>query len=698
LQKKSEIHVLLVIVFTGIASVVTQLLSVRELLAQFSGNEFVIAMILTIWLILGGVGTLLARWFSDRWPASCSGLGRLTLILAACSPLLILAIRALRDLFFLPGSGAGFTPTLLFTLGTVSPYALLVGFALPYSLYAIRGLSPAYPGTRAYLADNLGDVTGGVLFSFVIVFVLLPFQALLVLNSALVVLALPLFPRQKRRSVPVLLGCAAALASGLLGLGMETRSLSTGEGELVAYEESRYGRIQVLKSRRQVTLILDGEPVTSSQNSYLAQELAHIPLAQRRGMDRILLIGAQAGMMHEIAKHDPDRVDYLEIDPRLTDLQFRFRLLERIPGLNVVHRDGRAYLQERSDTFDALLISLPEPETFKTNRFFTRDFFNLARDRLRSGGVLCFSVQSPGNYIGGPELKKISSLHNTAREVFEHVLLLPGQRLFFLCSSEPLNADIPARLAARGIQADYIQNWFPGEVTPDRIEQVNQAVNPDVPANLDVSPSLMRIMFSQWFTMFSSSPLVFSLILAGLMLAYLLRVSLEEFVLFSTGFITMGTEILVIFTVQIFFGYVYTLIGIIVTVFLAGLFPGALLGDRLRSRGRVLLSVTDGLLIILLCGYILTVHAGGGALPVSVYLIFGFAVALCCGFQFPVALHVRGGGNRAVAGTFSADLIGAALGTLVTSVGGIPMAGLAWTAAGLIGLKTLSLAALRIKT
>ena len=160
----------------------------------------------------------------------------------------------------------------------------------------------------------------------------------------------------------------------------------------------------------------------------------------------------------------------------------------------------------------------------------------------------------------------------------------------------------------------------------------------------------------------------------------------------------MGTEILVIFTVQIFFGYVYTLIGIIVTVFLAGLFPGALLGERLRSRGRALLSVTDGLLILLLGGYILAVHHGGGALPVGLFLVFGFAVALCCGFQFPVALHVRGGSNRAVAGTFSADLIGAALGTMVTSVAGIPLTGLIWTAAGLIGLKTLSLTALWIKT
>jgi len=52
-----------VIIATGVSSVVTQLLTVREFLAQFEGNEFVIAVVLFNWLVLGGTGTLLARLF-----------------------------------------------------------------------------------------------------------------------------------------------------------------------------------------------------------------------------------------------------------------------------------------------------------------------------------------------------------------------------------------------------------------------------------------------------------------------------------------------------------------------------------------------------------------------------------------------------------------------------------------------------------
>ncbi len=82
----------------------------------------------------------------------------------------------------------------------------------------------------------------------------------------------------------------------------------------------------------------------------------------------------------------------------------------------------------------------------------------------------------------------------------------------------------------------------------------------------------------------------------------------EEFVLFSTGAMTMGSEILVIFAFQIFFGYIYFWIGIIVTLFLAGLLPGAWIGDRLKYQGQIVLVLTDILLILFLGIFIVGVQ------------------------------------------------------------------------------------------
>ena len=92
------------VIATGISSVVTQLLIIREFLAQFQGNEFVIALILFNWLILGGIGTILShRITRSLWAATATRLGWLSLLLAGLPGVLILAVRYFRDVFFIHG-------------------------------------------------------------------------------------------------------------------------------------------------------------------------------------------------------------------------------------------------------------------------------------------------------------------------------------------------------------------------------------------------------------------------------------------------------------------------------------------------------------------------------------------------------------------------------------------------------------------
>ena len=190
------------------------------------------------------------------------------------------------------------------------------------------------------------------------------------------------------------------------------------------------------------------------------------------------------------------------------------------------------------------------------------------------------------NYLAEPQRQKLSSLYNTVSDYFDHVLLLPGQKIFFLCSAQPFNIDIPALLDQKNIRTRYIRGYYYGNLTRERIERLNPLMDRKTPKNTDYSPQLMRLMFPQWFAKFSASPTGFMAVLSVLCLIYLIRISAEEFVLFSTGWTVMGSEILVIFAFQIFFGYIYFQIGLIVTVFLAGLLPGAWFGERMRYRSK----------------------------------------------------------------------------------------------------------------
>lgn len=691
MKKQSERAITRVVIATGISSVVTQLLIIREFLSQFKGNEFVIALILFNWLFLGGLGTMLARWITQRWHPSANRLGWLSLILAALPAVQILAVRWLRDVFFIHGASVGFYPTLAYTFFTIAPYCLLVGFVLPYSLFVIRTANPDFPGTRIYITDNLGDVAGGALFSFALVYLVTPLKGVFLANLPLIAATYFLIRLSSRWRLSGLLGALTTLA--ILGgcLFLETASLAPAEGQLVHYSESRFGRIKVHQDQDQYTLFLGGSPLFSSQNLVMAEETIHYPLAQVPHANQILLISAEGGMLAEVQKYRPAKVDYVELDPQVAAVQFKFGLIKKISGLNVIHQDGRAYLTKSKAIYDAIIINLSEPDTFQINRFFTDHFFALAKRRLAAHGVLSFSMQGFDNYLAEPQRQKLSSLYNTVAEHFEHVLLLPGQKIVFLCSTKPLETDIPARLNQRGLSTVYISGYFYGNLTKERIERLNALMDSGTPQNRDAFPYLMRVMFSQWFAKFATSPAGFLAVLLVLTVVYLVRITKEEYVLFSTGCMVMGSEVLVIFAFQIFFGYIYLQIGLIVTVFLAGLLPGAWLGDRLRRQEKQVLVLIDGLLILLMGILILALKYGADRLPVVFFLAFGFAVSVACGFQFPIALHLRGGDAPAVTRTFSADLMGAACGTLITNVVLIPYFGIVWAALGLIGLKLSSM-------
>ncbi len=693
-MKGPERAVARLVVATGVASVVAQLTIIREYLAAFQGNEFVIALILFCWLAWGGLGT----WGARRSARGCRAavLAHLSLVLAALALFQLVAVRLLRDVIFIPGTSIGFYPTLLYIALGIGPYGLLVGFVLPYSLFVLRRRGrPDYPGARIYILDNLGDAAGGALFAFVLVYWATPFQAAALAGLPLVAAALVLPSERGRLPVSRWVLAAAVLTALLGGVIMERRTLAPLSGHLVHYEESRYGRIVVIRQAEQTTLLKDGLPVSGTQNTALAEETIHYPLAQLDRPATVLLVAAEGGMLRELAKHRPQRVDYVELDPAVTAVQFRHNLLARIPGLSVRHRDGRAFLREHGGRYDAIIVSLREPDTFQVNRFFTDEFFALVSRRLSPDGVFSFAMEGFDNYLADPQARKLATLYHTAARHFEHVHLLPGLRIFFVCRHRAVNFDIPARLARRQIETRYIQGYFDGNVTPARAAQLAALATAPAAPNTDFKPRLMRIMFDQWFARFDTSPLAFYLLLGGGLVIYLWRMTRAEFVLFSTGFTTMGSEILVIFAFQVLFGYIYSQIGLIVTVFLAGLLPGALIGHRLAPHARKALICGDALLIVLVGGLTLALATVGDTLPAGFFLAFGFTLSLVCGFQFPAALAIEGGQGNAVTRTFSADLIGASAGTLVTSVVLIPHAGVFAAALALIVLKLASLMVMR---
>ena len=692
-EAKSTRAVAAIILTAGIGATVAQLVTTREFLAQFSGNEFVIALNLFGWLGAGGIGALASRRANRRMrpDRDACRLSLLALVMAGLPVVQILAIRWLRERIFLPGSSVGFYPTLGFILLTGSPYSFAAGYLVPRALGVLRELGPATPAARAYVLDNAGNVIGGLLFAFVLVWWTSPLTALALAGLPLLAAALRLLRLQGSRLPGILIAAGLVVGIWTGGLAWEKDSLGYLHGRQAHYEETRFGRLTVYRDQDQVTLFRDGRPASSSFDPAAAEAAVHYPLALCDRPRRVLLIGAQAGMLAELDKYRLESVDYLEIDPGVARVHFAFGLLHAIASLHTVHQDGRAYLAGGSEPYDAIVVSMPEPDTFQVNRFFTDQFFQLAAARLGPQGVLGFSVQGYANYLTDAQRAKLSVLHATARRHFAYVQALPGEQVHFLCRQAPIGLDIPERLAAKGIDTLYVGPYFHGEIDPWRIEALSTQLDLQAPINSDMAPHLVRILFDAWFEKFTTSPLFFTLALLVLAAVWAVRMNAVEYVLMSTGAMLMGGMILTVFAFQVAFGYIYHQLGIIVTVFLAGLLPGAWWSEQSRIDPQRLLLIGDLAMIGLMAAFVWLLARDPGGQSFAVFGVFGFLLSLACGVQFPAAVRLGGDRLSSAASAFGADLVGAALGALLVSVVLIPCYGFFHAAGLLVAVKLSSL-------
>ncbi|MCD6296198.1 MAG: hypothetical protein J7M30_03475, partial [Deltaproteobacteria bacterium] len=201
---------------------------------------------------------------------------------------------------------------------------------------------------------------------------------------------------------------------------------------------------------------------------------------------------------------------------------------------------------------------------------------------------------------------------------------------------------------------------------------------------------LMNIVFQEWFMKHGASPKYFLLVVLVLTVIYLIFIRKEEYILFSTGLVTMGAEMLIIFAFQVIYGYIYLKIGAIVTAFLLGLLPGALIGNLSRSKNIHKLVVSETLLLSLLLVYFIWVTYFKSELHPIYFLVYCFLFSFLCGFQFPVVTGIIGERSRPAAGCLASDLYGASVGTLVTGTILIPLWGIRFAVVFLILVKISS--------
>ncbi|MEW6442131.1 MAG: hypothetical protein AB1640_14435 [bacterium] len=747
----------------GVTFVIAQVLGFREFLLVSQGNELSIGIVLSIWLAAAALGCAIAARGSDRSQRPLEVFVLLQVLASAVLPLALVLIRTSRQI---GGSSSWEAADLLQIMWTslllLGPVAALGGALFTYGCRLLVQADRNGGAGVAYMSEALGGVIGGGLFSLWWIDRLEPIEialsvGILCLLSSMLLLTLdPSASRcGSRRSLICLASGSLVVLSGAWISPVADRihtwatRVRWSPLELVESTESVYGNITVLRLDGQTTFAQNGIPSISTPVPNWAgiEERVHLPLLALEDPKDVLMVGGGlGGGLAEALKHPLQSLVYVELDPKL------IRAVEKHggplveselgdPRTRVVYQDGRFFVRESRERFDAILVLLPDPSTLQLNRFFTVEFFQAARAHLKAGGIFAFSLPGSSSYLGREALLVNRCVRDSLARAFPFVRILPGERNAFLASADrelstlapPLLAD---RIEARRLELralgpaslSYLMDPLREQWIQEGLESIGAGA---ARVNRDFFPILTRHFTALQQAELRSRPgerlllpeglaskaaLAGAAVLSVALLSWMLvrkgrRGPALSFAIFTSGLAGMAVEMVGLLSFQSVCGYLYHWLGLLVAGFMAGLAVGAEAMNRrledMRAAGRgygifVLLETAQiGYLLLLAAAVILLQQGFLESQAASVVGRAAFAGVLfmagaLVGSEFPLA-HQESAGREPAPGSgragrlYGLDLAGACIGTALVGVFLVPVMGVVRVLLLTAGLKGLSL-------
>jgi spermidine synthase len=630
----------------------------------------------------------------------------------------------------LPGMG-------LILIGTgilLAPFCLLSGWLFSaVSNYLSKSLNENAI-CLTYGLETLGSIISGILCSMILVFLFEPFQNLaiiLLINSIILFMASRNEIFRIRKNFKLYLTVAAIITSVSIISNLDKTALQFlyPDQEIVFFKDTPYGKLVVTEKAGQLNFFENNTLLFTTNNITTNEETVHYTLLQQPVTGNILLVGGGiSGVAEECLKYPLKRLDCVEINPRIQKLGKKLNRLPNDKRFNIYSGDPRLLIRNALDEkyrlfsagnssqkkidsleYQSIILNLPEPSTLQINRFYTLEFFRMCKSILTQQGIVSLSLISTSDYVGNDALKIQSTIYQTLKAVFKNVLVIPGEKNYFLASDSSLTAAVSMLAADQGIEAEYVNEYFLDDVSlQERSAKIMQRISVKAPLNKDFEPVGCYRQMHYWLSYPGNTGIYIILFLVILLLFFAgFRGSGITVSMFTAGLCSFSLEIILILTFQVIYGYVYLMTGIFITLFMAGLYFGVLLSRRFSKKASynsLIYLQLDSLILILLSLACIYIFRQMQISTILVHLLFSLLIicmAIVSGAQFHFASILKAGDIQKVAATnYSADLVGSATGALLINALIVPFLGLIvslWVVAG-FGVLTILLMLVKKRT
>ena len=493
-ERRSAAWLMVAFGVSGFSAMAYEVAWTRSLSLVLGSSIYAFCLMLATFLGGMALGSFAARWFLRRHAASIKQFVLLETCLAGYGLFSISLFGVIPDWLvrLWPLLGGSFT-------GLSALQALLCISVMALPTVCLGLLFPLVgelvTGRLSQLGKRLGlvyaiNTFGGILGSFLCGFWLIPgvgiAWTLVIAAMGNLVAALIVYVRSSPTRVRAL-SLALATFAVYLGVGYglfvpswQRQVLAAGvfvnpgkfqetsvaaamqQQELLFYRESLNTTVSVHRDRRRGHLFLkvggktDASPGLDMGTQVLA---AHGPRLFHPRAERVLLIGLGSGVtLGSLGRHPVSVLHCAELDPAVVEgarlfADYNYRIHDD-PRVRIFVADGRNFLLATPNQYDVIISEPSNPWMAGVANLFTREFYQLAKQRLAPHGVMAQWVQLYRIFPADVKL-----LLKTFQEVFPYVSVwstIPGD-LVLIGSLEPQQLDYEAlvrQLAQPAIKED----------------------------------------------------------------------------------------------------------------------------------------------------------------------------------------------------------------------------------------------------
>jgi spermidine synthase len=290
-------------------------------------------------------------------------------------------------------------------------------------------------------------------------------------------------------------------------------------GEPVFYGDGIGGFTTVLKysgplGNVEYSMVISGKPDASSRGDMKTQTLAaHLPMLFHAGAKKVMVLGLASGITAgEVLYYPVEQLDVIDINREVVAASEFFRpwnnnVLSN-PKTNLIIQDARAHLQLTRQKYDVIISEPSNPWMAGLATLFTRDFFELARNRLGSSGIFVQFL-----HLYEMDWPTFALVGRAFADVFENNILVSSEPAGFGADCLFVGFNGPGGLDIDNAERNISYTQKSKNVTLLRPELLHRLIIGedirrlfgDGPVNTDNRP---RLEFAAPKTMYQSDPMI----------------------------------------------------------------------------------------------------------------------------------------------------------------------------------------------